>query len=194
MTDRDRQKAEYLDSWEVFFLKTLGWSEMRVSEWTRRTGKDRLLDDAESWLYHDPPVMWAVEALLSHVLPEQLSSKVVTGARNEILRGFEGENYRVSPKSDWTFQRGRINEILRRYGTQLPRTPVSPLTQRGFPESGIRRREGSFFAPSSDAPRMIVRSQRSQFVPKKLTNRGAIASSPHRATQSRLITGEFVRI
>ena len=158
MTNHEAQKAHYLSSWRIFFFNTLGWSGPRVSEWIQSTGKDSLLDDYDGWLYHDPPVVWAVEAMLSHVLPEQ-SSKAMIVVRNEILAGFAGGNYRVSLNSDWPLYRKRINQALKRYGTQLPVATAPLLIQEIFPDNAMRRGAGSLFAPNPNPSRETMQYQ-----------------------------------
>ncbi len=148
MTNHDAQKSYYLSSWKTFFFHVLGWSEPQVSEWIRKTGKDRLLEDYESWLYHDPPVVWAVEALLAQVLPEQLSSKAVTLVRNEILNGFAKEGYQVSPNSDWLLHRKRINHALKAYGVKLPQPAARSLMRQSFTEKTMVRGPGLTYASS----------------------------------------------
>ncbi len=158
MTNHDAQKYYYLNSWKVFFLNTLGWSEPRVFEWKRTTGKNSLLDDYDSWLYHDPPVVWAVEGMLSHVLPEQ-SSKAMIAMRNEILAGFAEGGYRVSLNSDWPLHRKRINQALKKHGIQLPQVAAPPLIQKTFPRRAMRRGAGSSFAPHPNIPRETMQYQ-----------------------------------
>lgn len=191
MTNHDAQKAYYFNSWKTFFFNTLGWSGQRVSEWMRKTSKDRLLEDDESWLYHDPPVIWAVEALLSYILPEQLSSKAMTVVRNEILDGFAVEEYQVSLNTDWLLHRKRINQALKKYGTQLPQATASPLIREAFPENAMRRGAGSSFTPDFNGSGNM---KPDKFMSKKLSSEGAIMFTSNRTTPNRLIVHEFAGV
>lgn len=79
-------KAHYLETWRRILIDDMRWSQARFDEWLHRTQLAELLDDPEDMIYHEPPQLCLVDALIPKPLKGRLSRPELRGLRYSLTR------------------------------------------------------------------------------------------------------------
>jgi hypothetical protein len=114
-------KRYYLAIWQEMLREFLGWSESRVLEWARETGKLDYLSDPEDIFYHETPQYWVKRLLVPDALRAALSNPELIDLEARLLGAFADEHHFAFPlETDWRPYRAKVERILAEYGEGLP--------------------------------------------------------------------------
>ena len=117
-------RPAYVAVWRQVLRGWLGWPAEQFDAWVARFDAD-LNDEGNPFFYHEDELYYVVPQLIPPDLAERLiwvrskkSYSAYGGLIDELYdaipTGWETPHY------DWDAARGRVDAVLRRWGTQLP--------------------------------------------------------------------------
>lgn len=116
----DQRRQVYFAVWADVLGALLGWPEERVIRWAD-SAWGYWMRELEDVFYEQPPIYWALPALISEPLKNRLSQAEIDDLLRRLLSAFDDEHdLQFAPGTDWRPYRRKVQRILRRYGEKLP--------------------------------------------------------------------------
>lgn len=116
----DPRKEHYLGIWKEMLGAFLGWPEARVIRWAEAAWGE-WIGDLEEVFYEQPPVYWALPALIPASLKVRLNPNEMDELLGRLLIAFDDEHELDFPSgTDWSAYRRKVQRVLRSYGEKLP--------------------------------------------------------------------------